>query len=584
MTSLTLSSISTASLRRLTAPSSYGVSVMLAVLAIVTTVTTISAVRMHLLDSSHGRYFLAALVLLFYMVFCLMIFARHRRLQSDKELAMTALAGNTSEALAGQPGYLIVFASQTGYAEQLALQTAESLQQANQAVQLCDIARLDIARLQSVALHGRVLFIVSTTGEGDAPDSAAGFMRKLTEQGSSLNGLRYGVLALGDRSYKHYCAFGHTLDHWLSQHGAQAQFDLIDVDSSDVAAANAALRHWQHCLGVLSGHTEMADWSRPGYERWILRERRLLNPGSLGEPAFHLALQAAGESKPTPPVWQAGDIVEIGPRNAPDKVAAALLSLGLDGAQQVYDAARQQNLAIRDLLARSRLPEESSHTPAIAAQLKTPEQAQALADTLVPLPHRAYSIASLPADGQLQLLVRQTSLPQGGLGLGSGWLTAYLQEGGEVDLRITPNRNFHPPQTDCPLILIGNGTGLAGLRAHIKARIAAGHLRNWLIFGERSAQHDFFHQQEIENWHAQGQLQYLDLAFSRDQAQRIYVQDKLRESAEQLQQWVAQGAAIYVCGSLTGMAAGVAQALTDILSAETLAQMAEQGRYRRDVY
>ncbi|MFS2114559.1 sulfite reductase flavoprotein subunit alpha, partial [Herbaspirillum frisingense] len=124
----------------------------------------------------------------------------------------------------------------------------------------------------------------------------------------------------------------------------------------------------------------------------------------------------------------------------------------------------------------------------------------------------------------------------------------------------------------------------AGLRAHLHQRIAAGQRRNWLVFGERSHRHDFFHGDELQGWLAEGHLQRLDLAFSRDQAQRIYVQDKLREAAAELQQWVEQGASLYVCGSLQGMAAGVTLALQEILGEAALQALAEQGRYRRDVY
>ena len=134
------------------------------------------------------------------------------------------------------------------------------------------------------------------------------------------------------------------------------------------------------------------------------------------------------------------------------------------------------------------------------------------------------------------------------------------------------------------MILLGNGTGLAGLRSLLKARIANGQQRNWLLFGERNAAHDFYCRDELQGWLASGDLARLDLAFSRDQAQKVYVQDRLRESAEQVRQWLDQGAAIYICGSLQGMAAGVDQALIDMLGAEAVELLIEQGRYRRDVY
>ena len=134
------------------------------------------------------------------------------------------------------------------------------------------------------------------------------------------------------------------------------------------------------------------------------------------------------------------------------------------------------------------------------------------------------------------------------------------------------------------MILIGNGTGLAGLRSLIKARIAAGEQRNWLLFGERNAAHDFHCADELKGWLARGDLARLDLAFSRDQAEKVYVQDRLRESADELRRWLDQGAVIYICGSLEGMAAGVDQALNALLSDRAVQDLIEQGRYRRDVY
>jgi sulfite reductase (NADPH) flavoprotein alpha-component len=135
-----------------------------------------------------------------------------------------------------------------------------------------------------------------------------------------------------------------------------------------------------------------------------------------------------------------------------------------------------------------------------------------------------------------------------------------------------------------PLVAIGNGSGLAGLRGLLKARIAAGGNDNWLLFGERNEIHDFLLRDELLAWRDDGRLARLDLAFSRDQAERRYVQDVLREQAGRLREWVERGAAIYVCGSLQGMAGGVHEALQAILGAQALDALAAEGRYRRDVY
>ena len=435
--------------------------------------------------------------------------------------------------------------------------------------------------LQQLVDAGRVLFVVSTFGEGEAPDSARGFARRLRAGDPSLSGLRYGVLALGDREYEDsYCGFGRELDHRLQHAGAQPLFDRIEVDAGDAGA----LRHWQHHIGQLTGRTDLPDWSVPAYSRWRLVERVQLNHGSPGGAAFHLALTPGDPGELT---WEAGDIAEIGPRNAAASVAAWLAHTGFDGNTEVgHDGARE---TLASLLARVHLP---------AVDGVRGQAPQALADALKPLPHREYSIASLPIDGSLQLLVRQMRRPDGHLGNGSGWLTAHAALGAPIDLRIRSNPSFHIPADERPLVLIGNGTGLAGLRAVLKARIAAGYRRNWLLFGERTAAHDFHYRDEVETWLRDGQLDRLDLAFSRDHAgsghaasehagaenHRRYVQHLLHEQATQLRTWLDDGAAVYVCGSLEGMAPAVDAVLRGIVGADALETMAADGRYRRDVY
>lgn len=445
-------------------------------------------------------------LLISYVLFYYWIQVRHQHAHQSSHQPKLDFANISQEPI------LIVYASQTGYAEQLATQTQTSLQQGGMQTQLCNISQLTAEALQQA--H-KILFLVSTTGEGDAPDSAAKFTRTVMGQTIKLTQLHYAVLALGDRNYQAYCAFGHQLDHWLHQQGAQTLFDTVEVDNGD----DGALRHWQHHLGVLSGHTDLADWHQAEYENWTLSERRLLNPNSQGNPVYQLRLIPSTSNRNSS--WQAGDIAEI-------------------------------------------LPQRPGNDQT--------------------LPHREYSIASIPQDGAVELIVRQMHQVDGSLGLGSGWLTQYADIASTIALRLRSNRSFHPPVNACPLILIGNGTGIAGLRAHLKYRIQQKQTQNWLFFGERNRAYDFFCQAEIEQWQADGILNKLDLAFSRDQAQRLYVQDKLREQATELSTWVAQGAAIYVCGSLEGMAAGVDSALRDILGDVALERMREEGLYRRDVY
>lgn len=466
------------------------------------------------------------------------------------------------ESRAGAPiPVWVVHASQTGFAEQLAYQTAQALRAGGVDVVEAPLSGLDA---RSLAAARRLLVVASTTGEGDAPDTAAAFVRGVMATAPSLAHLEYAVLALGDRDYDNYCAFGRELDHWLQHQGAKPLFDRVEVDNGDAGA----LRHWQHHLRGLSDGADLPDWETPAYGEWTLRARRHLNPGSAGEPCFHLELAPpAGEAVS----WQAGDIAELGPRHDPGDVEQFLHQCQLAGETRVRigDAA----ISLRDWLSACVLP-----TP------ETGPDPQALADRLQRLPHREYSIASLPADGAVHLLVRRMPLPDGRAGLGSGWLTEHAAIGARIDLRLRRNTAFHPPADDRPLILVGNGTGLAGLRALLKARIAAGHRRNWLLFGERNVAFDRFHGDELETWRSQGWIEPLDRVYSRDQPRRLYVQDRLREQVDPLRRWVADGAAIYVCGSLQGMAPGVHAALEEVLGVAALERLADEGRYRRDVY
>lgn len=477
-----------------------------------------------------------------YALFCAGIAVREGLRRAATRQAADALSQGPGEPV------LVAFASQTGFGEELANATARALAAAGAPVTLRDLANVTAADLT-----GRALFIVSTTGEGDAPDPARAFIRDVMKDGVDLSSLRYGVLALGDSTYAAFCAFGRELDAWLSRSGATPLFDRVDVDDGDPAA----LRHWQGQLSLLTGVTDAPDWSRPAYGRWTLAERTLLNPGSPGGEAWHVRLAPTDGA-----TWEAGDILEIGPRNNPAEVAA----LGLPP-------------ETANTLSGLRLP----HEPAAIEALRG-LSAEALAERLTPLPHREYSIASLPSDGGVELIVRLTPRADGAPGLGSGWLCRFAEVGGMIDARVRTNRSFHAPEASRPLILIGSGTGLAGLRAHLKARAALGVRWNWLVFGERTAAHDYFHREEIESWRASGLLDRVDLAFSRDQADRIYVQHRLRAAADVLRRWVANGAAIYVCGSLEGMSRDVHAALVEVLGAETLERLTDEGRYRRDVY
>jgi sulfite reductase (NADPH) flavoprotein alpha-component len=452
---------------------------------------------------------------------------------------------------------LVAFASQTGGAERLARQTASALGGAR----VLPLSAVDEGVLSEV---DRALFVVSTYGEGEPPDPARRFARQVMTAPPGAGHLEYAVLALGDREYPEFCAFGHSLDRWLHEGGARRLFDMIEVDGDDADAQ----RQWQQQLAALGAEPDLPDWEPASYGSWRLVSRRLLNPGSAGGPAFLVGLEP-GEGVEAK--WQAGDIAEVLPGiNDPARVAAYLAACGLDRGQVVDGAPLAEHLAA-----------------ALVPDHPVENGAELLA-ALRPLPHREYSIASIPSDGRIDLLIRQVERSDATLGLGSGWLTRFAPLGTEIALRLRPNSGFHapPPGPAGPrrMILIGNGTGLAGLRGHLHASEAEGHGGHWLLFGERSREHDALLPDEIDRWLSRGTLTRLDRAWSRDADCGRYVQHLCSEAAADLREWVENGAAILVCGSLQGMAPAVDQALRAALGDDRLEAMAEAGLYRRDIY
>jgi len=469
------------------------------------------------------RWWTALSLLITYGCMCATIWWVHHR----RERARLFQQNQLGEAAAGETRVLVAHGSQTGQAEQLAWRTAESLHLAGRGVRVCPLNEVDAAALAQV---NELYVITSTYGEGDPPDSAALFADHLDQPAgtsglpASLPGLKHAVLALGDREYEHFCGFGRRVDAWLQQQGATPLFDRIEVDQMD----EAAIRGWFEHLSMHAGAAAMQGWKAEQLDvaGWRLAERRLLNAGSPGEGVYHLELEPVEGPLPE---WAAGDLVHIAPPQG----------------------------AVNEAGEPDRQP-------------------------------RAYSIASVPQDGRLHLLVRLRRLADGRTGCVSGWLCLEAPLGERVTLGVRAHPTFRiGDNTERRLLLIGNGTGMAGLRAHLRARAqsaAATVAPSWLFFGERDPQIDLHHRDELQAWLGTGLLAGLDLAFSRDTSRPAYVQQRLVDRASDVRDWVACGAAIYVCGSLAGMAAAVDETLREVLGADALLTLQREGRYRRDVY
>lgn len=443
---------------------------------------------------------IASLLLPLFTITGFLLYFDRRKKKRNSKNASAGVSNAHTDA-----DYWIVYASQTGTAEQLAWNTATILHSGGIKASVKNIAALDKTTLESAK---KIMFLVSTFGEGEAPDSARTFARKFLKSSLQLSQLQFAILGLGDKRYSDYCAFAAQIESWLSANGASPIFARINVDNGN----EQSIHQWQQQIADLIGVKNITAWAAPEYESWHLQKRELLNPDSVGAGVYRVSLQPP---KPGNTHWQAGDILEIKPHNNPE------------------------------------------------------------------LTHREYSIASLPTDGVVDLVVRQAFTDKGELGLGSGWLTASAEEGGEILARIRVNPSFHAPQSDCPMILIGAGTGIAGLRAHLHERYLKDQQQNWLIFGERQRSKDRLFANELDAWKSSGFLTEFDEVYSRDD--EGYVQDLLHTKQQQLGEWLDQGAVIYVCGSLA-MGAGVQQVLLDILGEAELQQLIEKQKYRRDIY
>lgn len=500
---------------------------------------------------------LASLAMPLFFVTGWMLYLKRRKQKKLTQAARQSLAGHYIDQNA--KSWLITYATQTGVAEQLAWSTATSLQEAHQPVQVKSIQQLTESDLQQ---HEQILFVISTYGTGEAPDLASSFAKKLLKTQLELKHLRYAVLALGSKEYPDtYCSFGHTVDAWLKNNGAEAYFDTIEVDNANPAH----IQNWNQALTKATKLDLHAVNLEKVFDTWTLQQRDLLNPNSLGQPAYNIELTANHEA-----VWQAGDIAEIQPGNSPERINEFL---------QHHHILRN---AVVDSLQIS--IEKALWNKDLTGEIEPFANLDHLLEQLPTLPTREYSIASIPSQQVLRLVVRQQSDESGYLGLGSGWLTQYTEINQSIALRIRTNESFHLIDDNRPIICIGNGTGIAGLMSLLHTRTRHNYTENWLIFGERQRTHDFFYASTIEAWQTMGMLKRLDLAFSRDQEQRVYVQDLIRQNAEELVSWVQRGAVLYVCGSIEGMASGVDQALIDILGEEQVDELRQQGRYRRDVY
>ena len=537
------------------------------------------------------------------------------------------------------PELTVLFGSESGNSEGLADQTVKTAAKSGFKAKAVSMGDINPAKLKGIE---NLLVIVSTWGEGDPPENSVDFVSTLmSDKAPQLTGTRFSVLSLGDTSYEHFCKTGIDVDARLEALGAQRIYDRKDCDvdfdddyaawSKGALAALSALVTVAPAAPVSSAApvTTTVKYSRKNPFPSKLNERVLLNGRGSAKETIHLEFNLEGSGL----TYEAGDALAVIPHNAQDVVDAILVATQLDGSSIV--TLKDGECTLGDALTRKldvtaiSLPvlkryNEIAQDAKLAALITDKEAlkeytwgreiidvltdfpaksitADQLAGTMRKLPPRLYSIASSPKahPGEVHLtvgVVRYDSNGRERKGVCSTYLADRIEEGSAIDVFVTPNKHFKvPANPDAPLIMVGPGTGIAPFRAFIEERQATDAKgKNWLIFGDQHYLTDFLYQTEWQSYLEDGVLTKLDVAFSRDQAEKVYVQDRMRENAKELYAWLEEGASFCVCGDASRMAHDVDQALHDVIAqegsmseaaaADYVKQLKADKRYVRDVY
>lgn len=533
-----------------------------------------------------------------------------------------AIASTSTTAVAvDKKKITLAFGTETGNAKRLATQLGAIAKQKGVQAKL---AGLDQYRFADLAKEEYFIVVISTQGEGEPPIPAKKFYDYIHEQSLKLPNLKYAVLGLGDTSYPQYCKTGEDVDERLKSFGGKALLPLRKCDVDYEADAKA---WFDELLTVLSKPAAATPAEKPAtpavaakpagkkyYAGKILANVNLNDRGS-NKQTFHIEL---GTEEAI--AYEPGDTIGIVPHNRADVVNRIIQLTGIDPALEVQAskvAAPVQELLTRHLNICYLLTSTIKKYAAITGH-EIPDMRMDLVDllriypvkdvaqfvevvkTLLSIAPRLYSVASSPeahGDQEVHITVakdRFLAQDEQRYGLCSEFL-GDLATGSDVSFYVHKDKHFKLPALERDVIMIGPGTGVAPFRSFLAHRDATGATgRNWFFFGEQHFVTDFLYQVEIQNFLATGVLTKLDLAFSRDQQEKIYVQHRMKQHAAELYQWLEGGASVYISGTKDPMSKDVEQCLLDILqqqgklsnedSEKYLEKMRKEGRYGKDVY
>ena len=489
--------------------------------------------------------------------------------------------------------------------------------------------------MEELAEMEDVLIVVSTYGEGEMPFNAEMFWDEIEAAPPVLEGLQYGVLALGDTAYEQFCQAGKDIDAMLEQCGATRRVDRVDCDLNYEKDADAWIDRAIPMAGDGAAVTvdagpevEERVWSRTNPFPAKITENRLLNGEGSSKEMRHIVLSIEGSGM----TYEAGDSLAIVPKNDQELVQKFLKRLNktwvtrIDGFDLPLGELLKSKLEIltpsKDLIdGVAAVVQDEELAAAMQGDREAYEAyfwgkdvldvldidprlvvgAEILLPLLSPLQHRAYSIASSPKlhPDEIHLTVAAVRWKDGDKdynGVCSTYLADRLDDGEEAGLFMVPNKRFRVPESgETPMIMVGPGTGIAPFIAFLQEREAAGASgETWLFTGDRNRSCDHCYEAELDAFAASGALTHLELAFSRDQDEKIYVQHLIRENGAALWAAIEAGAHIYVCGDAKKMAPDVEEALQDMIAeygqmdrpyaVDRLNQLRRQGRYLKDVY